>query len=104
VFGVCARRLTGEGPRSVPPTGVPALVDRAVGVADRFLGATSFLVVVVGEMLLTVVFGVVGAGHAAFVLAYCANDFFVSGTSGSQIIFLLITRIRLNPKNSVCKQ
>lgn len=103
-LGVCERRLGGDCElfNSASFEGVPVLLTavtlrESFGVEGRtFLLANELGVIAVGVVVVAVDASI-AVGVGVVPLAYCANDFCVSGASGSQMILRLITRVRLKP-------
>lgn len=83
--------------------GVPVLLTavtlrESFGVEGRtFLLANELGVVAVGVAAVVAGDASIAVGVGVVPLAYCANDFCVSGASGSQMILRLMTRVRLKP-------
>lgn len=104
-LGVCERRLGGDCElfSSASFEGVPVLLTavtlrESFGVEGRtFLLAIELGVVAVGIAGVVAVDASIAVGVGVVPLAYCANDFCVSGASGSQMILRLMTRVRLKP-------
>lgn len=105
-LGVCERRFGGDCElfSSASFEGVPVLLTAVTlrgsfGVDGRtFLLANELGVVAVGVAVTVVaVDASIAVGVGVVPLAYCANDFCVSGASGSQMILRLMTRVRLKP-------
>lgn len=103
-LGVCERRFGGDCElfSSASFEGVPVLLTAVTlrgsfGVEGRtFLLANELGVVAVGVAVVAVDASI-AVGVGVVPLAYCANDFCVSGASGSQMILRLMTRVRLKP-------
>lgn len=103
-LGVCERRFGGDCElfNSASFEGVPVLLTAdtlrgSFGVEGRTFLLTNELGVVAVVVGVVAVVASIAVGEGVVPLAYCANDFCVSGASGSQMILRLMTRVRLKP-------